>query len=89
MPEGIIITKIPEIPENCFYCSLSSDVDYCPYVKEYVEYWAFKGMRHPECPIKPMPGKKSIKNNTSMTGTYIQKYAEGYNDCVDEILGGK
>lgn len=89
MPDGIIITKVPEIPKNCFECRFLNSTYFCLHVREHVGYWIIKGARHPKCPIRPILGKKSIKNSTSMTGAYLQKYAEGYNDCIDEIIGGK
>ena len=36
------------------------------------------------CPLKPMPSKKSTEYNPCRN-PYI---AEGYNACIDEILGG-
>ena len=46
----------------------------------------FKGLKKDftpknfKCPLKPLPEKKDDLR-------YLDSYAKGYNDCIDEILG--
>lgn len=40
------------------------------------------------CPLKPMPQKKEVKNILQYSGLVEQYRKEGWNDCIDEILGG-
>ena len=41
------------------------------------------------CPLKPMPEKKEIYGNNSYDLSYENAYTDGYNACIDEILGDK
>lgn len=86
--EGIIVINIPEIPENCSKCKYINKLGTCKYTGLHIiELAGIK--RDIRCPIIQRPKKRTIKEDTSIIGTYIRKYAEGYNDCIDEILGGK
>ena len=38
------------------------------------------------CPLKPAPSKKDVKNAKTMTDL---GWIDGYNACIDEILGDK
>lgn len=38
------------------------------------------------CPLKPTPSKKDVKNAKTMTDL---GWIDGYNACIDEILGDK
>ena len=79
-----------EMPSNCRECSFY-DTEIIP------SCWAnmnFKGrtviydrtIRQHFCPLKPMPQKKQVVY--SKTLDYQDGYfADGYNACIDEILG--
>lgn len=44
------------------------------------------------CPIKPMPDKAEVSDCDELCDTddwYDSGYADGYNACIDEILGDK
>lgn len=69
-----------EMPENCFKCKLQIFAN-CIIVKG-----CHTGDTRPEwCPLKPM-----LKKNEDKAYTMTQLYrAQGYNACIDEILGDK
>lgn len=100
MNKGIlIIDKIPEYcDEHCRFCDSFFN---CQFVGDVEEAWRNK-QRDSKCPIKQLPQKKdpfeeienviNQKNNEKETDKKIDKirsYSEGYNHCLDEILGGK
>ena len=39
------------------------------------------------CPLKPKPEKKN--RNNRVVGDYLRGRSDGYNACIDEILGDK
>lgn len=90
-----------DTPENCYYCSFGSA--YCSGI-EYVayceladcldydaflmteEYYDSESKSRPEwCPLMDLPEKDNgdYPANTSDAG-----FAEGWNQCIDEITGG-
>ena len=46
----------------------------------------FKTQRCYECPMKPMPEKRSLNYTSDYHGLYRAE-AKGWNACIDEILG--
>lgn len=84
---------VMDMPEGC---------DNCPFnfVTDYSEYCGFNDDRYPKdvydfvttrtkpswCPLKPMPEKYDL--NKPHTIDWTGEYEEGYNACIDEILGG-
>lgn len=49
------------------------------------------GKRHPNCPLKPLPEKKHNNGGYRVIdGTewfYDSEHDDGWNECIDEILG--
>ena len=76
-----------DIPENCFKCKLQ-DWANCRIVKG-----CHTGDTRPDwCPLKPMPDKAEVSDCDELCDTddwYDSGYADGYNACIDEILGDK
>jgi len=81
MNKGIlIIDKIPEYcDEHCKFCDSFFN---CQYVGDVEEAWRNK-QRDPKCPIKPLPKQRLCYPALE------EPYWDGWNDCLDEILGGK
>lgn len=78
--KGIIIV---DIPDDCRLCpTYDSEVNYCSCVdKKILE------VKKPDwCPIKPMPKKKSMDLGQTVVNAARN---EGWNECIDEILGEK
>ena len=70
-----------DMPKSCAKCKLE-DFGYCWGGSSNVRLMATE--RSKECPLKPMPEKNTwdiTKNG------HVTEYAEGYNACLDEILG--
>ena len=78
-----------EMPENCFKCKLQ-DWANCRIVKG-----CHTGDTRPDwCPLKPVPQKKEEKqycgNGVFGINTAMEtRFNQGYNACIDEILGDK
>lgn len=69
-----------DMPENCFDCPLCINDEYglslkcCLQYKSYVD----KEGKPNWCPLKPAPEKVDV---------FMDEWADGYNDCLEEILG--
>lgn len=89
MSKAILVLK--HMPRMCVNCSLSDVVEnqeisdnpkmICHASRRYV---------HPSnkpnwCPLKPVPEYREIVNNYD---DKLNGIDEGWNDCLDEILGG-
>ena len=76
-----------EMPSSCDTCDFV-DERYCycnvPWFgKDVSDYVA---CRHEDCPLKELPQKKDVKNAKTMKDL---GWIDGYNACIDEILGDK
>ena len=70
-----------EMPENCFKCKLQ-DWANCRIVKG-----CHTGDTRPDwCPLKSMP--RNLKNQIGDT-EWQEGFVDGFNSCIDEILGDK
>ena len=73
------ILVLDDMPENCFKCKLQ-DWANCRIVK-----CCHTGDTRPDwCPLKPMPEKANHPDWCDGG-----RYDNGYNACIDEILGDK
>lgn len=71
-----------DMPDNCDKCILQR-AGFCSGVKPYRFVYATgfdMGKRQDWCPLKPMPGKVDIP--------YLATWDDGWNACIDKILGG-
>ena len=80
-----------EMPKNCLECPLGKNMSIaietcikCPLGKCAID--AETEIRPDWCPLKPMPVKKEKHNAMPFE---IKHYIDGYNACIDEILGDK
>ena len=77
------ILVLDDMPENCFKCKFQ-DWANCRIVKS-----CHIGDTRPDwCPLKPMPERKGLLKELPMHDTDTH-YEQGYNACIDEILGDK
>ena len=83
MTKGIIVVDTPESCEMCEFMAYNQYGDRFCVVNNYDDiiedgkpYW---------CPIQPLPEKINYKNRYEMAKELI---AEGWNACIDKILGG-
>ena len=82
---------VMDMPKSCDECSFETEVRMGGYAKSYCgvpgcgkytdDYIA---CRAEFCPLKPMPEKNNI---TYSPNGYQDGYKEGWNACIDEILG--
>ena len=74
-----------EITENHHCCQrVSDDNDRCKRLDYDVEFYQYE--KPDWCPLKPMSEKK---DRNKVVGDYLRGRCDGYNACIDEILGDK
>lgn len=80
---------VMDMPDNCSDCKLLDDMSWCCGAFELLgcDYtYEVPDEEKPDwCPLKPMPEYDSPAINPTVENTY---YAQGWNDCIDEILKG-
>ena len=80
----IIMAKamlIMDMPSNCYECELNN-YHFCFVTDDNVERYRNTEYKPTWCPLREVPQKK-----TALTMFDIGE-AQGYNACIDEILGG-
>lgn len=89
-----------DMPKHCKDCQFRVAKHYNQY--EY-DFWCeannemFKGLKKDftpknfKCPLKPLPQKKKLDEDLFLSNNFNFQYARfnGYNECLDEILGEK
>lgn len=76
-----------EIPSSCKECNLQQFYICKPVGKSVVGTPTDLKSKPDWCPLKPMPGKNTKQYSDGYK--YGKGYQNGYNACVDEILGDK
>lgn len=75
--------------ENCCHCRLRPiDQRFCCALRDSISEYYMKDVpnrRRLDCPLKPMPQEK--EDLYFPCNEYEQAFNEGYNRCIDEILG--
>lgn len=86
------ILVLNEMPKNCLECPLGKNMSIaietciqCPIGKCAID--AETEIRPDWCPLKPMPNKNTKQYSDGYK--YGKGYQNGYNACIDEILGDK
>lgn len=69
-----------DMPTDCIKCPLGDG--YCWNV------FPIKGKAN-DCPLRPLPQRKEIRNSIQYRGLAEKYHKEGWNDCLDEITGAK
>ena len=76
-----------DMPNSCEECPCCYGFTCSPLDRE-MGTWMIKHGKLIDCPLKPMPEKET---RNVMEGTPCEEwqsmYDEGWNDCIDEILG--
>lgn len=89
MPKAVLIVEMHESCMECDFCDAFGECKYVGYVGEAFEH----GLRYIKCPLKPIPEKKNEFQAYALfpsdNRSYVNGVADGYNRCVDEILGNK
>ena len=86
------ILVLNEMPKNCLECPLGKNMNIaietciqCPLGKCVIDE---EVMTRPDwCPLKELPDK--ITSWKGKSTNYQQGHRDGYNACIDEILGDK
>lgn len=81
--KALLVLHMPKSCEDCILCDYSW---WCVADKE--ERKGNDKQRPEWCPLKPIPQKKR-ENDIIYEPFKTDDYNIGYNDCIDEILGGK
>ena len=71
-----------DMPKGCCECNCA--IDLCHGTIPSQEWY---NKRPSWCPLKPIPEKKEIKNIFQYRGLAEQYRKEGWNECIEEILG--
>ena len=82
---------------NFLYCNVESNVDSCQAMEVSKIVDLEKEDKPDWCPLRPVPEKlqeeyedkvKTINGDWISVGSGIDSVAVGYNQCIDDILGG-
>ena len=93
MNKSIFITGLPVSCDSCVFCEAwhwSMD----PICKLTNIYITDRRHKSEHCPLTPLPAHKNLEQYCESGVMGLDKavqyaYAQGYNDCLDEILKGK
>lgn len=78
---------VMDMPSSCEKCDLQN-FGRCQKTKKSIVGTPSDLKSKPDwCPLKPMLNKKSVIRKLPMYDTDLH-YEQGYNACIDEILGG-
>lgn len=76
---------VMDMPSCCNVCTFNNAIGECKFVGN-VDVALQHGLRYVECPLKPIPEKQYISLKEAI-GIKCSCYSDGWNDCIDEILG--
>lgn len=80
--KAVLVIDISEMPKNCLNCPMENSYSGTSVICKKV--WT--GKERPEwCPLRPLPEKLDLSKYPN--GSMTKEIAEGYNICLDEILG--
>lgn len=85
---------VMDMPKSCCSCNMCNSNDECILQDEDANFKASDSWEELRkgCPLKPMPDKAEVSDCDELCDTddwYDSGYADGYNACIDEILGDK
>ncbi len=80
-------------PKNCAKCPVRNEWNStCSLMNiAYPQTWhplQRKGTVPGWCPLRPLPERYYVDQNNIYDVAANQTYADGWNDCLDEIMGG-
>ena len=86
MSKAVLVMNMPSCCDECFALDEHGDYPVCIITQEQRGYtFRTREQKMDKCPFKPMPKKCTHSGNPY--DEYGSGYVEGYNDCVDDILG--
>ena len=79
---------VMDMPSSCLFCPCSNLIfqQKCEETGEYITLDNIYEERPTWCPLRECPTKK--EDNSVIYLERYEGYLEGWNDCVNEILGG-
>jgi len=81
-----VMLIMDEMPTTCSQCNLCGFDGVCHAVHEFCQYRFDK--KQEWCPLREVPQKKEVlKREQYEFGSIGLAFTEGYNRCIDEILG--
>ena len=72
---------------NFMHCEIEENKEYCEAREIRKQIYLEKEEKPDWCPLKPMPNKNTKQYSDGYK--YGKGYQNGYNACIDEILGDK
>ena len=89
----LVIDEMPDSCLKCKYCGYKEEDEnqrVCLFMSQAYVLDGNLNKIHRMCPLKPLPQKKEAER--TMSGTLDEwvettYYREGWNDCIDELLG--
>ena len=99
MSKAVLAMDMPDSCMGCnfLYCNVESNVDSCQAMEVSKIVDLEKEDKPDWCPLRPVPEKlqeeyedkvKTINGDWISVGSGIDSVAVGYNQCIDDILGG-
>ena len=99
MSKAVLAMDMPDSCMGCnfLYCNVESNVDSCQAMEVSKIVDLEKEDKPDWCPLRPVPEKlqeeyedkvKTINGDRISVGSGIDSVAVGYNQCIDDILGG-
>lgn len=76
------------MPRSCLFCPIANILyghEKCEHLGEDLTFEDIYDQKPDWCPLKPLPEYDSPAINPTVENVY---YAQGWNDCIDEILKG-
>lgn len=96
MNKAILVLDMPESCSKCKFSYEFQGIKKCHLLnalsnggKAIIPKDKYTKDRHDECPLKEVPEKKTVWGEKTKTVESALAYHEGYNACIDEILGDK
>lgn len=89
MSKSILVIDMPECCVDCEFVDCDANGWVCGRTNKEIYRNEANDKRPDWCPLKAVPKKrdlKDIENHVGLGTDYI--WSEGYNACIDEILGG-
>ena len=73
-----------DMPMNCYECCLNN-YHFCYVTDDSIEECLNSEYKPNWCPLKPLPIEKHLPDD--VTDDYGWGHADGWNDCIEEIVG--
>lgn len=86
MSKVILVMDVPTSCRKCMCYVIGESNNFCSATK----FAIFNGATIPHhCPLKWIPDKRDENGIWILDGYIDDRYSQGWNDCIDEILGGE